>query len=195
MINKSPFQYRIFKDVYRNAAEGMCLECREFINPDSKILDLGCGSGIVGFEFSKEFNSEILGVDIIDNRVSEIPFKIFNGKDLSFLPDSSFDTVLINFVLHHSENPIQLLKEAKRIAKDKIIVYENLPEGLVSKVFCYLHGISFAWLFQKNSITGKFFTKKQWEEIFEKLGLKMIYCKRVSSKLNPMKEELFVLEK
>ncbi len=104
-------------------------------------------------------------------------------------------SVLINFVLHHSENPIQLLKEAKRITKSNIVIYENLPEGLVSKKFCRLHGISFAWLFQKNSITGKFFTKKEWEKIFEELGLKVIYCKRVSSGLNPMKEELFVLEK
>jgi len=195
MKRKSPLLYRLLKPVYENAAQGMCEECKDFISRNSKILDLGCGSGIVINEFKKRFNSEIFGVDIIDNRVIDIPFKKIEGVNLSCFPDNSFDTVMISFVLHHSEDPVELLKEAKRVAKKNIIIYENLPEGIVSKFFCKIHGESFAKYFQKNKETGKFFKRGEWLDIFKKLGLNLIYEQRVSSLINPLKEELFVVLK
>ncbi|MCK9447334.1 class I SAM-dependent methyltransferase, partial [bacterium] len=161
---------------------------------DSNLLDLGCGSGIIGKEFGRFFNSEILGLDILDNRVIEIPFRKYDGKDLSFLKDDSFDAVLINFVLHHCQNPLELLKESKRVTKDIIVIYENIPEGLISKIFCYLHGVSFACFFQKNENKGKFLKRKEWETEFEKMGLKVLYSKKVSG-LKLMKEHLYILKK
>ena len=173
----------------------MCRDCEKFLSTDLKILDLGCGSGIISKEFERSFSSEFLGIDIIDNRVEVIPFKKYKGDNLSFLKDNSFDLVLINFVLHHCQNPEELLKEAKRVSSGKIVLYENLPEGIISKFFCFIHGISFAKLFQKNSEDGKFYTRKEWEEIFNKLGLKVVHSKKVSAWFNPMKEHLFILEK
>lgn len=172
----------------------MCRECFDFIKEDSQLLDLGCGSGIVGKEFGRFFNSEVLGLDIIDNRVIDIPFRRYDGNDLAFLKDNSFDAVLINYVLHHCQNPIELLKEAKRVSKDIIVLYENIPEGLLSKLFCFFHGVSFACFFQKNSNKGNFYTTKEWEEIFEKSGLKVIYSKKLSG-LKLMKERLYILKK
>ncbi|MFA5755156.1 MAG: class I SAM-dependent methyltransferase [Candidatus Paceibacterota bacterium] len=195
MKSIGPSQYRIFRRLYKDAGRGMCKDCTDFVSPLSKILDFGCGSGIVGKEFEKYFNSEILGVDIIDNRVEPIPFIKYNGSDLSFLKDDTFNVVLINFVLHHCKNPKELLKENKRVSSDIIILYENLPEGIISKIMCFLHGVSFAKLFQNNSENGKFFTKKEWNKIFEEMGLKVIYSKRVSAWFNPMKEHLFILKK
>jgi 2-polyprenyl-3-methyl-5-hydroxy-6-metoxy-1,4-benzoquinol methylase len=194
MKTKSPLQYRVFRSFYRKAAEKMCEECRQFISHGSKMLDFGCGSGIIGKEFSKSFDSEILGIDIIDNRVEEIPFKKYDGKDTSFLADGSYDTVLINYVLHHTENPIASLKDATRVSKKRIIIYENLPEGIVSKFFCKIHGVSFGILFQKNSVSGKFFNRNEWEEVFKDLNLELIYAKTISG-FSPMKTVLFVLEK
>jgi 2-polyprenyl-3-methyl-5-hydroxy-6-metoxy-1,4-benzoquinol methylase len=173
----------------------MCRECEKYINSDSQILDLGCGSGIISHEFEKFFNSETLGLDIIDNRVVAIPFRIYKGDNLSFLKDNSYDAVLINFVLHHCQNPIELLKESKRVSKETIIIYENLPEGLLSKLFCFLHGVSFACLFQKNSNRGSFNTDGQWRRIFNDLDLEVVFSKKVSSGFNPMKEQLYILKK
>ena len=194
MKSIGPFQYNLFRVQYEKAGREMCKDCLNFIKEDSTLLDLGCGSGIIGKEFSRFFNSEILGLDIIDNRVIEIPFRRYNGKDLSFLKDNSFDAVLINFVLHHCQNPIDLLKESKRVSKDIIVIYENIPEGLLSKIFCYLHGVSFACLFQKNENTGKFLKRKEWETEFEKMGLKVLYSKKVS-RWKLMKEHLYILKK
>jgi 2-polyprenyl-3-methyl-5-hydroxy-6-metoxy-1,4-benzoquinol methylase len=194
MKTKSPLQYRVFRSFYRKAAEKMCEECSQFISRNSKILDFGCGSGIIGAEFAKHFDSEILGIDIIDNRVAEIPFVKYDGVDNSFLPDNSYDTVLINYVLHHTPDPIKSLRTAAAKSKNRIIIYENLPEGIVSKFFCKIHGISFGIIFQKNFVSGKFFTQKEWEKIFKDLNLKLIYAKTIAG-FSPIKTALFVLEK
>jgi len=193
MKSIGPSQYRIFRKVYKNAAREMCKDCADFILPNSKILDFGCGSGTVGKEFEIFFNGEILGVDIIDNRIEDMSFIKYDGGDLSFFKSDSFDTVLINFVLHHCKNPKELLKEIKRVSSGTIVLYENLPEGLLSKVMCFLHGVSFAKLFQNNKEMGKFFTKSEWEDIFKELGLEVIHSKKVSAWFNPMKEHLFIL--
>jgi len=194
MKSIGPFQYSLFRKQYEKAGREMCKDCVDFIKEDSSLLDLGCGSGIIGKEFGRFFNSEVLGLDIIDNRVVEIPFRRYNGNNLSFLKDNSYDAVLINFVLHHCQNPIELLKEAKRVSKGIIVIYENIPEGLLSKLFCYFHGISFACFFQKNGNKGNFLKRKEWEETFEKMGLKVVYSKRCSG-IKLMKEHLYILSK
>ena len=182
--------YRIFSKIYERAAQKMCLDCQDFIKKDSIILDLGCGAGIIGMTFQDFFQAKLIGADIKDNRIFPIPFKIINGETLPF-SENSFDVVLINYVLHHSKNPISLLKEAKRVSS-KIIIYEDLPEGFLSKLICKIHGIFFNKFFKIEN-QAFFKTSKDWREIFEKLGLKTIFEKRVSSILNPVKKKLFVL--
>ncbi|MFA5087356.1 MAG: class I SAM-dependent methyltransferase [Candidatus Paceibacterota bacterium] len=172
----------------------MCSECSPFIEPNSQILDFGCGSGTIGKEFAEHFKSKILGIDIIDNRVTDMPFQQYDGKDISFLPNDFYDTVLINYVLHHTPDPINTLKGAGMKSKKRIIIYENLSEGIVSKFLCKIHGVSFGIIFQKNFEPGKFFTRNEWEKIFKDLNLRVIYAKTISG-FNPMKNTLFVLEK
>ncbi len=182
--------YRIFSPIYQRAAKKMCLDCRDFIEKGGKILDLGCGSGIIAKVFQDFFQAKVIGVDIKDHRVFYIPFEIINGKKLPF-PEKSFDAVLINYVLHHSDDPEALLEEAKRIAK-KIIIYEDLPENLLSKIYCKIHSITFNKFFQKPSKANySFKTGKEWEEIFQKIGLNLVFKKRIEN--FPVKKELFVL--
>jgi len=187
--------YRIFRKLYQRAAEKMCQDCADFIDKGSKILDLGCGSGIVGSKFQEFFEAKITGIDIQDRRIEKIPFQIFGGFHLPF-PDNSFDIVLISYVLHHAKDPETLLREAKRVSGGKIIIYEDLPEGFLSKLRCHLHKISYK-IFQKETF-GNFKTKKEWEELFQKTGLKIICEKKVFAPkfafFDPVYRILFVLE-
>ncbi|PIW89982.1 MAG: hypothetical protein COZ92_01955 [Candidatus Nealsonbacteria bacterium CG_4_8_14_3_um_filter_40_11] len=182
--------YQIFSRLYQRAAKKMCQDCQSFIKNGSRILDLGCGCGIVGKTFQDFFEAEVLGVDVKDYRVSFLPFQIYDGLHLPF-SEKSFDTVLINYVLHHSEDPIALLKEAKRVARDKIVVYEDLPNGVLSSLICQLHGASFAkFLGDANKISFK--SEKEWEKLFGEIGLSIIFKKKISN--FPVKKELFILE-
>jgi SAM-dependent methyltransferase len=183
--------YRIFSKIYEIGAKKMCRDCQDFIEEGSKILDFGCGSGIVAYYFRDFFKAKVIGVDIKDNRIVDIPFKIFDGKNLPF-ENNSFDATLISYVLHHSHDPKRLLEEAKRVSK-KIIIFEDLPEGILSKLRCNLHRITFLGGERKKF---NFKTSKEWKEIFEKLRLKIIAQRRVFTKLDwldPVKRILFIL--
>ena len=180
--------YQVFSKVYQRAAQKMCRDCQGFIEKSSKILDLGCGSGIIGLAFQEFFQAEVIGADVRDNRISPLPFKLIDGKKLPF-PENFFDVILINYVLHHSENPTTLLNEAKRVSK-KIIIYEDLPEGFLSKLICKIHGASFAKFF-RNLNSASFKSEKEWEKFFRELGLNIILKKKINN--FPVKKELFVL--
>ncbi len=180
--------YRLVKKIYQRAAKKMCQRCQDFIEKRAKILDLGCGSAIVSKEFQNYFDSELVGVDIVDRRLIDIPFQIIDGKTLPFA-DNSFDVVLTSYVLHHSSDPIALLREAKRVGK-KIIIFEDLPEGFWSKIYCQVHKTSFDKLF-KNPNKTSFKTEKEWEKIFKELGLNILFKKRIHN--FPVKKDLFVL--
>ncbi len=187
------FFYNLFKGFYEKAGERMAGQCKEFIPLNSRILDFGCGSGIVGNKFKEAFGAGLVGVDIIDNRVENISFELYNGEDLSFFNDDSFDIVLVAYVLHHTENPLKLLDEIKRVARNTVIVYETPADGIFYKMMCGIHGISFARFFQKNSVEGCFFATEEWRRIFEEKGLKIIKEQKVNS--FPLKNVLFVLKK
>ena len=180
--------YQVFSKVYQGAAQKMCRDCQDFIEKSSKILDLGCGSGIVAKAFKDFFQAEVMGVDIEDKRIVNIPFQMIDGKNLPF-SKNSFDTVLLSYVLHHSQDPTTLLNEAKRVSK-KIIIYEDLPEGFSSKLICNIHRISFAKFF-RNLNSASFKSEKEWEKIFRELGLNIIFKKKINN--FPVKKELFVL--
>lgn len=168
----------------------MCLECQDFIKRNSKILDLGCNAGVITKNFQDFFQAKVIGADIQDSRIIPIPFKIINGKTLPF-SENYFDVVLISYVLHHCNDPQALLTEAKRVVKDKIIIYEDLPEGFLSNLICKIHKLTFNYFFQKSKEKGKFKTEKEWGSFFNNIGLRIIFKKRINN--FPVKKELFVL--
>ena len=176
----------------------MCRDCQDFLTPGSKMLDLGCGSGIVTREFAARFASDYIGVDVVDNRIFPINFELINGRDLPF-GDNVFDIVLISFVLHHADDPVRLLYESKRVLKPggRIIIFEDLYEGLIAKIICQVHGKSYGVLFEHHGGQEKtnFKNRRQWKKIFESLDLKIVFEKRVTRAFNPVHKHLFILEK
>lgn len=88
------------------------------------LLDVGCGSGYVGWQLERTFAGEVSTVDIGDfRRVPTSRFSVFDGLTLPF-PDGHFDVVLFSFVLHHIPDvhkPL-LLAEARRVARRRLIV-------------------------------------------------------------------------
>ena len=92
-------------------------------------LDVGTGSGIfaeafagLGIEVTAvDANPEMLlvaaeyvpGAELRKARAEELPFA-----------DSSFDLVFLGHVLHEADSPLQALKEARRVARGRVVVLE-----------------------------------------------------------------------
>lgn len=187
--------YRLFVKIFEIAGEKMCFEIREFLKKGEKVLDLGCGSGVFTQKVQNKFGVEIIGIDVMDCRIFKVPFRLFDGKRIPF-SNGAFDTVLISFVLHHTENPVELLNEARRVGK-KIIIFEDLFEPLLGKLRCYIHWFLWNLIFKKKFSKFNFYSEKEWEEIFKKLNLRLIAKKDfvVGFKfIDPVKKKIFVLE-
>jgi len=189
---------KIFSPVYQKAAYAMCQECEPFIEKGSRILDLGCGRGIVSQALKDYFEGEVFGIDIKDQRViKNFPFQVYNGKNL-FFNDNSFDVVFISYVFHHTQNLEELLAEAKRVTRDKIIIYEDLPEGISGKLGNFLHQITYDIFFSLSKETFNFRRIEDWLDIFQNLDLKIISKKKAKTWFNwiyPHKSIFFVLAK
>src|SRR3989344_9093573 len=194
-ISLSPVIGKICYPFFSRAAQNICKDCEPYIKKGSKILDLGCGHGIPSLAIKEHFKADLLGVDVSDQRITDFPFRLMDGKTLPF-PSNSFDVVFITHVLHHTNNYLDLLKEAKRVSKKTIIIYEDLPEGFLSNFFCKTHGVLFNIFCMLKGGENNFKTEKQWLEIFNTLNLGVVHKKRL--KVNfyyPIKYIHFVLAK
>lgn len=81
------------------------------------VLDLGCGSGKIGEMIHKEGYKVTLS-DVYKNpNISKLNLPFYKIRDSQTLPfkDNSFDNVLLLSMLHHTQNPLFVLDECKRI--------------------------------------------------------------------------------
>ncbi len=88
------------------------------------VLDVGCHGGTFTQKILTRIRSKkIYGVDISDNAINlitkRIPYGHFKKADAVTLPfkNNFFDAVFCLEMLEHTDNPLQVLKEIKRVLK------------------------------------------------------------------------------
>jgi ubiquinone/menaquinone biosynthesis C-methylase UbiE len=171
-------------------------QCKDFIAKGDKVLDLGSGTGWVAKHLSDLLDIQIQCVDVVNEHRVNLPFLVYNGRKLPF-SDNSFDIVLLIYTLHHCDDPIQVLKESKRVCKKRIIILEDTYTNFFGKTLA----IIFDYLSNKMcnpKVKTPFNFKKvsQWLNIFEKLNLKVIYTKKLPASWRyPVRHIQFVLKK
>jgi ubiquinone/menaquinone biosynthesis C-methylase UbiE len=132
---------------------------------NKKILDVGCGNAVVTKVLKDFFNADIYGTDIVDYRKEEISFKLMEEKNKLPFEDNSFDFVMLNDILHHSDNIEELLLEAKRISAN-VLIFED-KESLLLKVLDV--GLNYFYC-NKMPIPFNFKKEEEWISLFEKQG-------------------------
>lgn len=103
----------------------------DLVEPDSRVLDLGCGSGWLLALLHQRKNIVGYGIELASTRIIECIGKglsVFHGdidEGLRDFEDQSFDYVIVNQTLPVTRNPSLVLEEVLRVGRHGIISFAN----------------------------------------------------------------------
>jgi ubiquinone/menaquinone biosynthesis C-methylase UbiE len=152
------------------------------------------GKGTNAVRVQKDFNADVIGIDVIDYNRSPVRLVLYDGRTIPF-EDDEFDVALVNGVFHHCDDPVRIFEEAVRVAHRVIImedVYTSKIHLQIIKLYDFLinfrHGVNTPFHFMKHA---------DWMNLFEERGLKTIVAERYAGKpfYSPMQAMFYVLDK
>lgn len=139
---------------------------------DAKILDVGCGSGVLA-HFWKQGGYSIIGVDLSDKAIEitrnkGVPCK--KGDVMKGLPfeDNGFDLVYSDGLLEHFFDPKPVLRELFRVSRKYVLT-------LVPRICLY--NLVAAFILRPPREYKK--TSSEWIKLHETLRPKSIRSKNV----------------
>jgi SAM-dependent methyltransferase len=106
----------------------------ELVPQNARVLDVGCGDGfLASLLIQRRPDIDLRGIDKLVRDRTYIPVKAFDGQVIPY-SDASFDVVMFVDVLHHTENPMGLLREAIRVARRVILIKDHTLNGLFAGI-------------------------------------------------------------
>ncbi|MFQ6676869.1 MAG: class I SAM-dependent methyltransferase [Fidelibacterota bacterium] len=146
----------------------------EFLDHDQgrcSIVDIGCGTGLVT-EKLHDYAQSVVGFDVVNNNLShKIKFTLGSpDKPLPF-KNKEFDYTLLIFVLHHSNDPIFLLKEVNRIS-NHVVIFEDIIINPVQKYYTLLVDSVLNLEFKNHPHRNK--NDAEWKNTFADIGYHLI---------------------
>ena len=140
------------------------------IHGRASVLDIGCGDGTIGSLIAQlRPDISIQGVEFLVRPECKIECRGFDGTSLPF-PNDSFDVCLFVDVLHHTQDPAILLREAVRVSRSFVLLKDHLDENILDDVTLRFmdwvgnrpHGVVLTYNYQ---------SRTQWVDLFSRCGL------------------------
>lgn len=108
------------------------------INPESSVIDIGCGQGYGMTKFRDMGFESVEGVTFSDEDAKaarDLGFVVYQ-EDMSFLPfnDGSYDVLFARHSLEHSPYPLLTLLEFHRILHNDGVAYIEMPSPKCARV-------------------------------------------------------------
>jgi methionine biosynthesis protein MetW len=101
------------------------------VEPESRVLDLGCGNGDLLYLLAREKGARVQGIELNDSAIYECVKKglsVFHGdieSGLAEYPGQSFDYVILNQSMQEVKKIDELIQEALRIGGKIIVGFPN----------------------------------------------------------------------
>jgi methionine biosynthesis protein MetW len=121
------------------------------IEPDSRVLDLGCGEGDLLYPLVRDKQVRAQGIELNDKAIQECVKKglsVFQDdieNSLREYPDNSFDYVILNQSMQEVKKVDYVIQEATRIGSKVIVGFPNFAH-IKSRLMLFFRG--------KSPITG-----------------------------------------
>lgn len=122
------------------------------------VVDLGCGDNLL----LSQYPNKGTGVDIVDYGKADVVLENFNSLPFK---DNSIDTVIIVASLNYFEEPVSVLKEIRRIIKDKGQLVITMPNATIMKAW---HKVRESWAHKSG------YSYKQLQNLMSQSGLKIV---------------------
>lgn len=157
--------------VFKRRVQVLAQALAQAIPPDARsVLDVGCGDGSIAAMVARSRPGlSLTGVDVLVRPHTHVPVRVFDGVTLPYA-DQSFDVVTFVDVLHHTDDPEILLREAKRVARCAVILKDHTRESPISQATLRFmdwvgnahHGVALPY---------NYWSKRQWRDAFRRIGL------------------------
>ncbi len=133
-------------------------------------LDVGCGSGEVARNLGQlRADVTITGVDVVARPRAAIPVTLFDGERLPF-ESGSYDFTMLIDVLHHTEQPGQLLRECARVSRRFVVLKDHFCENPWDRV--RLRAMD--WIGNRGHgvrLPYGYLSREQWTKLYHALDL------------------------
>lgn len=157
--------------VFSRRVQVLAESIANFLPPGSRVLDVGAGSGeIARAILARRPDLSIEGCDVYVRPETHIPVREFDGRSLPF-DDRSFDYAILVDVLHHTDDPSELLGEVSRVAPAIVIKdhYRNGPLAggrlrFMDWVGNAPHGVRLPY---------NYLSRSEWRQLWNGLGLQV----------------------
>ena len=153
----------------------------QWVRPDARVLDLGCGDGMLLRYLWKQRNAEGYGVEIDDtnvgacvkNDVNVLQMNLESG--LETFQDQSFDYVILSQTLQAMRHTEVILREMLRVGREAIVSFPNFGHWagrlqVLAGRMPVSESLPHTWYDTPNL---HLCTIKDFEDLAEKLGIRI----------------------
>jgi len=104
---------------------------RDWVEPGSRVLDLGCGRGVLLDYLKQSRQTEGVGVDLSPEKIHDCVkrgLSAYLGDMMEFMgsfPDNHFDRVICSRTLQELDSPSKVIREALRVSQNLTIGFVN----------------------------------------------------------------------